>query len=160
MAVSSFRIENAAEIIRALERTYPALVKNTIDKVFRQTGVIVKQEIRNQWQSKRNKGALDRSIDWGMGNKGGRATQQELSNFSTAPHSIWVENNTRPHVIFPRNKKVLRFLVAGRPVFAKYVFHPGTRGEPAFRDAERRRYFGLGVKTMNAILAELHKEGL
>lgn len=160
MGVDSYRLEGARELIRDLEKTYPNLVKKTIDKEYRKTGVRVKREIRNQWLPYRKTGRLDRSIGWGLGNKGGKSTHQTLSNYSIAPHALFRENDTRPHYIFPRIKSVLRFMVNGKWVFAKYVLHPGTRGDPAFRDAERRRYLGLPVRIMNLILAELHRRGL
>lgn len=34
---------------------------------------------------------------------------------------------TKPHVIYPRNAQALKFEIGGVTVFAKYVFHPGTR---------------------------------
>jgi len=47
---------------------------------------------------------------------------------STHPASIYVLNGTRPHRIFPRNPGgVLRFMVDGKVVYARYVNHPGTQ---------------------------------
>src|SRR5574337_395345 len=47
-----------------------------------------------------------------------------------APHAIFVHWGTRPHVIRPRNKKVLRFQPGGGPfVFARKVQHPGYKGD-------------------------------
>jgi hypothetical protein len=42
-------------------------------------------------------------------------------------YALWHHEGTQPHVIVPRNKKVLRFEVGGAVVFAKRVNHPGTR---------------------------------
>jgi hypothetical protein len=58
---------------------------------------------------------------------------------STNPHSLYVNSGTRPHRIVPRRRGgVLRFVVDGRPVFARVVNHPGFRGthfmERALRD--------------------------
>lgn len=44
------------------------------------------------------------------------------------PYAGFVEFGTRPHMIFPRKAKALRFVVGGRVVFAKHVRHPGTKG--------------------------------
>jgi hypothetical protein len=43
------------------------------------------------------------------------------------PAAHFVLNGTRPHTILPNKKKVLRFTVGGRIVFAKRVDHPGTK---------------------------------
>ncbi len=42
-------------------------------------------------------------------------------------YATFVENGTDPHVIRPKNKKVLKFRVGGRVVYAKIVHHPGTK---------------------------------
>jgi hypothetical protein len=39
----------------------------------------------------------------------------------------YLEYGTKPHWIRPRNKSVLRFRKNGNWVFAKEVYHPGTR---------------------------------
>jgi hypothetical protein len=59
---------------------------------------------------------------------------------STHPATIFVVNGTRPHVIWPKINRPnphLRFTVGGRVVYARVVFHPGTRANPFLRDALR-----------------------
>jgi hypothetical protein len=53
--------------------------------------------------------------------------------------AFYHHEGTRPHVIRPRRRKALRFLSsrAGGIVFARRVFHPGTRANPFLRDALR-----------------------
>ena len=46
---------------------------------------------------------------------------------SSHPATMYVIKGTRPHVIRPRTRKVLKFHVKGRTVFAKVVHHPGTK---------------------------------
>lgn len=41
-----------------------------------------------------------------------------------------VEFGSKPHVIRPRNKRVLRFKVGGKFVFARAVNHPGGPAQP------------------------------
>jgi hypothetical protein len=53
---------------------------------------------------------------------------------SEAPYTMFVENDTRPHVIRPRRARALRFLVGDRVVFARRVRHPGTKGRHMFRE--------------------------
>jgi len=54
---------------------------------------------------------------------------------SAAPHAIYVELGTEPHVIEPKNAKALRFEIDGKVVFARRVFHPGTEAQYAMRAA-------------------------
>lgn len=46
-----------------------------------------------------------------------------------APHAVFVQFGTRPHVIEPSKKKALRWAVGGRFQFATRVNHPGYRGD-------------------------------
>ena len=56
-----------------------------------------------------------------------RGPQYEVG--SSSPIAVYVENDTRPHVIRPKRARVLRFQVGGRVVYAKIVHHPGTKGQ-------------------------------
>jgi len=47
-----------------------------------------------------------------------------------APHAVFVHWGTRPHVIEPRKRKVLRWPSGGGFVFAQRVQHPGYKGDP------------------------------
>lgn len=53
---------------------------------------------------------------------------------------------TRAHVIEPNRARALRFVVNGQVVFAKRVYHPGTRPDPYVNRALNR--FGLTAKTI------------
>jgi hypothetical protein len=44
------------------------------------------------------------------------------------PYALYEHDGTRPHIIRPRKKKVLRFPAGGGVVFARSVNHPGTTG--------------------------------
>ena len=84
----------------------------------------------------RKTGNLGRSIGIGA------VTDRLAETVATANYAVFVELGTKPHVIVPRVKKVLRFAtggnatLSGRPrsggqvVFARRVNHPGTRAQP------------------------------
>jgi len=58
---------------------------------------------------------------------------------AVAPYAPFVELGTRPHVIFPKNKKALRFFKDGKEIFAKKVRHPGSKPYPfMFAEMEKR----------------------
>lgn len=61
-------------------------------------------------------------------------------------YALFTELGTRPHMIRPVSGKALRFDIDGI-VFAKYVFHPGTRPNPFFD-----RGFRAAEKEVNRIL--------
>jgi hypothetical protein len=50
-------------------------------------------------------------------------------------YGIYVEFGTEPHEIKPFDKMALNFMMGGEEVFAKKVYHPGTRPQPFFRPA-------------------------
>lgn len=77
-------------------------------------------------------------------------TPNGFTVYSTASYAKYVDQGTKPHTIFPRQAKVLRFILpSGGVVFAKYVKHPGSLGQFFVR------------KTVDAVrgrLAELARE--
>ncbi len=52
-----------------------------------------------------------------------------------APHALFVNFGTRPHVIRPKDKKALRWVMGNKFIFAKEVRHPGYRGDAYILDA-------------------------
>jgi len=46
-----------------------------------------------------------------------------------APHAPFVVFGSRPHVIRPKDKKALRWVSGNGFIFAKFVHHPGYRGD-------------------------------
>ena len=72
---------------------------------------------------------------------------QSYEVIAEAPYAGFVEYGTSPHVILPKRKKVLRFEVNGRVVYARKVHHPGTGPKmfwrPSFEFVEKtaRRVF-------------------
>lgn len=47
-----------------------------------------------------------------------------------SPVALFVHWGTKPHLIMPRKKKVLRWAKGGKFVFAHGVKHPGYKGDP------------------------------
>jgi len=66
-----------------------------------------------------------------------------------APYGGYVEFGTGPHVIRPKSKKVLSFVVNGKRVFATKVNHPGTKAQPYVRPA-----FDAWVDSLGTMAAE------
>ncbi|MGW5147528.1 HK97 gp10 family phage protein [Rhodococcus koreensis] len=79
-----------------------------------------------------NTGNLRRGIGMDLAASGLTLT---MGIFSKAKYTSFVHDGTRPHLIFPRSARVLRFQTGGRTVFAAYVKHPGTAPRPFIRQA-------------------------
>mgnify|MGYP001434200364 CR=1 FL=1 len=74
----------------------------------------------------------------------------------TAKHAAYVEFDTKPHVIKPKNPDgVLAFRVGGKMVFAKSVNHPGTKAQPFVRPAFDRWVESLGPAVAEANVKRL-----
>lgn len=57
-------------------------------------------------------------------------TPKGFQVYAAAPYARFVDQGTRPHYIFAKNASVLRWHGPfGNPIFAKYVYHPGTTGK-------------------------------
>lgn len=62
--------------------------------------------------------------------KPGLATPDNLTAEagSDSPIAIFREQDTAPHVIVPRDARVLKFVSQGQTIFSTRVWHPGTKG--------------------------------
>lgn len=54
-------------------------------------------------------------------------SQYEATITVTDDRWTWLDQGTRPHVILPKSRKVLKFSAGGGTVFARRVNHPGTK---------------------------------
>lgn len=72
-------------------------------------------------------GQLEQSIGWRPAGDGSAEV------YANADYAGYVEQGTRPHVIRPKDRKVLRFPVGGGGFgFAKVINHPGSLPHPFF----------------------------
>ncbi len=73
-------------------------------------------------------GAMLQSLRW-IKRDGEHRIYHDLQR---APHAAFVHWGTRPHVIKPSKRKALRWTSGGRYIFARFVNHPGYKGDPYF----------------------------
>lgn len=107
------------EAVRAkLQQVGAALTKQALAE----TVVEVEEYIRQQASVHHKTGALVRSI-FKAKSQDGWIVGHDLQH---APHALFVHWGTKPHVIRPKNKKVLRWAAGGKFFFAKKVNHPGN----------------------------------
>ena len=76
-------------------------------------------------------------------------------------YAYFVEYGTRPHIIRPRKAKVLRWFDrwTGKPIFARYVRHPGTRRQPFLRPAYIKHKNNI-TKLIKLMLVETVQKGV
>ncbi len=85
----------------------------------------------------RETGAMRRSI---FNRRSGTDGRQIGFDPNIAPHAVYVLRGTRPHVIVPRNKSILKFYWEriGETVFRQSVNHPGYEGDDMILEAVNR----------------------
>lgn len=64
-------------------------------------------------------------------------TTPAVSVGSKLPYALLHHDGTPPHVILPNSRRLLRFKVAGKIVYAERVQHPGTKANPFLAQALR-----------------------
>ncbi len=111
-----------------VRRKLAAIGKRSAERVLAATAEEVEEYIGEQAAKHTKTGVLFRSVTkvqlgplaWLVGHD------------SSAPHALFVHWGTKPHVIRPRKKKVLRWPVAAGAAgyrFARVVHHPGTKAD-------------------------------
>lgn len=63
------------------------------------------------------------------GSLGEKLENLEAAAGTNVEYASAIEFGSGPHLILPKNKKVLKFEIDGKPVFAKSVKHPGFKGD-------------------------------
>ena len=102
-------------------------------------------------------GQLERAIDVRMiGDK----TAEVYIDSQAAPYGPFVHEGTRAHEIFPKGKQVLRWVPNGGNgfVFAKRVFHRGTKPDPFLYEAldnSREAVHDIFLKAVDVSLGEI-----
>ena len=78
----------------------------------------------------------------------GSVSSRSATTVAGANYAAHVEFGTRPHVITPVRRKVLRFSAGGRVVFTRRVRHPGTKPRPFMLPGANRALEILGVNVI------------
>lgn len=100
--------------------------------------------------------AIDTRFDFDNGNNVGVVYLDDRA----APYGVFVHEGTRPHIIRPKTKSVLRWApMAGNGfIFSKEVHHPGTKSDPFLYDAINRKrgdVYATFAKATNMALEDI-----
>lgn len=107
--------------------------QQAIDRALARTAIEAEDAIEAGVAPHAKTGAIERSIfkaritgGWEIGH-----------DSQVAPHARFVHDGTRPHLIVPDTRRVLRWPTPGGFAFAKRVNHPGYKGDAWLRRAAR-----------------------
>lgn len=90
----------------------------------KESTIEVQEEARAKHRYKTRTGALNRAVQSKFERRGLVGTV--FINTGEAKYGAFVHEGTRPHTIFPKERKSLRFVKGSKFMFAKRVNHPGT----------------------------------
>lgn len=139
------KLNGLSEATGSLRQLPAALEKSTI---LRMSQVAYDEAQRGAGRHSKT-GALFQSL-FNRAIPGGREVGHDGNR---APHAIFVQLGTRPHVIRPKNKKALRWASGGKFFFAGKVNHPGYRGDGYLINAAT-----LAVREFSSIVTAALKE--
>lgn len=98
----------------------------------------IQEEARQHHAFHARTGSLERSIDTRFSFTGALSGEVFL-NTAKAEYGPFIHQGTKPHDIFPKKKKALRFPKGKEFIFTKFVHHPGTKKDPFLFDALRAK---------------------
>jgi hypothetical protein len=116
-----------------------------VEKVLNSEGGLVGRHLRLKGQqiinlaksqAGKRTGALRASIH--ITKRGRNLPGQYIQVGSYLPYALMHHQGTRPRVIIPQKRRVLRFFVKGVMIFRPVVLHPGTRPNRYLTDSLRK----------------------
>lgn len=127
MADVVLKVENLDRAIDAFRR-----MPDKFSKTMRLTMKKAVRDLKSYAQQNHlftsRKGNLERSISSDVSDD--PLTGVVFVDLGVAPYGIYVHEGTKPHSIFPKRKKALRWAQGGGFIFSKDVLHPGTEPDP------------------------------
>lgn len=120
----SFKIDSAEA--EKMLRKAGVFYKWFVPKFFRKGAERLAQKIREKAPVRTGRLRQSVTIRFGV---------ESIDVGPTVEYAPFVEYGTKPHIIFPRFRRALRFTAGGETIFAKRVFHPGFPGRFFVRSA-------------------------
>ena len=141
------------EGLEQVRESFKRLVPEVQQQVLKGMAQVAFDTAQRQADTHTQTGQLARSLQLKPVGESAWSVQHDLQH---APHALFVHWGTRPHIIKPKDKKMLRFPSgqgAGTHfVFARFVKHPGYKGDPWLVQAadEAVRQFDALVRRVQA----------
>lgn len=129
VALDAKDIEKALNAFRKIPEKFERSMRLAMKKSVRDIG----EHARRNHRFTSRTGQLERAVQ-------DRVILDPLSgvvflNTREAPYAGYVHSGTKPHAIFPKRRKALRWVSGDSFVFAKNALHPGTDADPFLFDS-------------------------
>lgn len=143
------------EGLEQVRATFAKLVPEVKQQVLNGMAQVAFDTAQRQADTHTQTGALARSLQLKPEGESAWSIQHDLQ---AAPHAIFIHFGTKPHLIKPKDKKMLRF-PSGQGggthfVFARFVKHPGYKGHAYLIEAA-----DAAVKQFDAIVRRIQAGG-
>ena len=115
-----------------------AIFEKRIRQAVKASTILVRDSAQEQHRYATKTGNLEKATDYRITDSGMQGVVFLDSN--VANYAPFVHEGTAAHLIRPKNKTILRFVPRGGNgfIFARKVFHPGTKADPFLYDSLRR----------------------
>lgn len=141
-------IELSVEGVEEIRRTFAQLVPRAKARALEGLAQTAYGTARREADTHTQTGALVRSLSLKPEGDDAWIVGHDTAH---APHALFVHWGTKPHVIRPKERKALRWVNGNGYLFAKFVKHPGYKGDPWLETAadEAVRRFDLIVRNID-----------
>ena len=129
-----------------------------IQQAVKASTILVRDSAQEQHRYATKTGNLEKATDYRITDSGMQGVVFLDSN--VAKYAPFVHEGTAAHLIRPKNKTILRFVPRGGNgfIFARKVFHPGTKADPFLYDAINRKrgdVYATFAKATNMALEDI-----
>ena len=138
-------------------RIAPDAVQEVQDVAVLDAGEIVAEEARSTHRYQTRSGAVEHSVSV---RQVAPATASVFLDPSIAKHAPWVHAGTRPHMIRPVSRRMLRWAVRGDFRFARVVRHPGTKADPFLFEAAAKKEAEVVARLQEGVWDGIKEAGL
>lgn len=134
------------KLAKAFEKA-PEATRDMVRKQLKIAAEGIKDRASTEHRYKRQSGQLERD---------GIVTRVE-DNVATialnprVPYGVYVHEGTKPHIILPKQKRVLRWSDGNKFIFSKSVVHPGTKPDQFLYNAADKEAPLIQSRFENAI---------
>lgn len=105
-------------------------------KALARTAVELEQYVRDEGKIHFKTGAMNQALS--KRKRQGGDVWDIFYDLRRAHYAVYVLFGAKPHVILPKDKKVLRWAAGGKFIFAKSVKHPGNKPDNSLERAKEK----------------------
>ena len=156
----SLEITGLDSLLDAFARA-PDVTARNLRIAVKEGASMVQREARQTHRFQTRHGRLERSVEVSsLGESGASASATVFLDEAVAGYGAAIHDGSEPHMIYPRNKRLLRWPVAGGFCFAPYVNHPGTKPDQFLYTAAELMQPAVEMRIQQGVNDAIQEAGL